>query len=497
MKKVLLVPFLLFTIASMGQTRYDNGPIILGNNFVTEGNWNKTTITYFFQNGTADIANNDEWNAVRQAFQLWADYAPFTFTEVTSSGAADIVISWAIGNHGDGTNNAFDGVDGVLAHAFFPPPANSGSIAGDIHFDDDETWTLAERPLFSGQPMDLVTVAAHEIGHALGLGHSNVNCALMNPFYEGSHRYLAQDDIDGIRSLYGTRSPIRSLNAGCSGGTYFVNNLPTGATVTWQSSNTAIATVATVNNEGIVTWTGTSDGQVTVTATINLPCGINVTETTSRHFGKPIIWSGFYTWTNYPYGSPMGLVESISGLNTVCYTVRPTVMTTIMDIRGASSVVWDKDYAPIGLIWGQSGNNLTITFRALNQAGDFYVTASNACGSVEKYYSFKSISCPSFARTNTQEGATQEQVKLSPNPAANYVNIITTKNAAATGIDLPVDFTITGVKVYDLLGRLRISQQINKSSTANINVSGLTNGIYFVEITDGKTKIKKHLQIVR
>lgn len=496
MKKAILIPFLLFAIVSMGQIRYDNGPIILGNNFVTEGNWNKTTITFFFQNGTNDIGGNEEWNAVRQAFQIWADYAPFTFTEVGSAGAADIVISWATGNHGDGADNAFDGVNGVLAHAFFPPPANSGSIAGDIHFDDDETWTLAERPIFSGQPMDLVTVAAHEIGHALGLGHSNVNCALMNPFYEGSHRYLAQDDIDGIRSLYGTRTPIRALDNTCNP-TFFINGLPTGATVTWTSSNTAIATIATVNNQGVVTWGGTNNGQVTITADITLPCGQTIVQTLTRHFGKPIIWSGFYTWTNYPYGSPMGLVESISGLNTVCYTVRPTVMTTNMDIRGASSVVWDRDFAPPGLIWGQSGNNLTITFRALNQAGDFYITASNACGSVEKYYSFKSISCPSFARTNTQEEDAKEQVKLSPNPAANYVNIVVSKNALATSLDLPADFTITGVKVYDLLGRLRISQQINKSSTANINVSELTNGIYFVEITDGTRKIKKNLQIVR
>src|ERR1044072_1715426 len=152
----------------MAQIKYDNWPDNPAANFVITGNWNRTNITYYFQNGTADIANNDEWNAIRQAFAIWADYAPFTFTEVTSAGAADIVILWGTGNHGD--NSPFDGLPAgpnVLAHAFSPPTSNSSSLAGDVHFDDAEAWTLDERPIFSGQPIDLVTVAAHEIGHAL------------------------------------------------------------------------------------------------------------------------------------------------------------------------------------------------------------------------------------------------------------------------------------------------------------------------------------------
>lgn len=159
--------------------------------------WEKLEIAYFFVNGTGKISGDDEKAVIKQAFDLWAQRTPLTFTEAVNRSQADIVVGWATGDHNDG--DPFDGPGDVLAHASFPNPYDDRQVF--LHFDDDERWVNS-----NSQNVDLLTVAAHEIGHTLGLAHSADPNALMYPSYGGPHRFLGEDDIAGVQSLYGVAS---------------------------------------------------------------------------------------------------------------------------------------------------------------------------------------------------------------------------------------------------------------------------------------------------
>nr|XP_004661959.2 stromelysin-1 [Jaculus jaculus] len=174
------------------------------NTFPGTPKWGKTQLTYRIVNYTPDLSREAVDAAIGKALRVWEEVTPLTFSRIYD-GEADIMVSFAVGEHGDFI--PFDGPGTVLAHAYAPGPG----LNGDAHFDDDEQWTE------DTTGTNLFLVAAHELGHSLGLFHSANPEALMYPVYKFSQNMaqfrLSQDDVNGIQSLYGsaTVSPDHSV----------------------------------------------------------------------------------------------------------------------------------------------------------------------------------------------------------------------------------------------------------------------------------------------
>uniref|UniRef100_A0A8C5Q726 Matrix metallopeptidase 20 n=1 Tax=Leptobrachium leishanense TaxID=445787 RepID=A0A8C5Q726_9ANUR len=164
--------------------------------FPGEPKWKKTTLTYRVAKYTSSLSKIEVDRALDMGLKAWSDAAPLNFIKA-NQGEADIMISFETGDHGD--SYPFDGPRGTLAHAFAP----GEGLGGDTHFDNAERWTSGTNGF------NLFTVAAHEFGHALGLGHSSDPSALMYPTYKYQHPigfHLPKDDVKGIQALYGTKT---------------------------------------------------------------------------------------------------------------------------------------------------------------------------------------------------------------------------------------------------------------------------------------------------
>lgn len=154
-------------------------------------------LNYYFSSYTGRLSQEQVRSEILRAMREWASVVKVSFAPgATADLRRTINVLFASGEHRDGY--AFDGAGKTLAHAFFPAPPNPETIAGDLHLDDDEPWQTASN-------IDLFSVALHELGHSLGLSHSDNPAAVMYPYYRRVST-LSADDIDSIREIYAAHS---------------------------------------------------------------------------------------------------------------------------------------------------------------------------------------------------------------------------------------------------------------------------------------------------
>jgi hypothetical protein len=118
-------------------------------------------LTYFLGEAPADVSQAVFADTVEEALDVWSDAADIKFAETKTPGLDDSL---------DITFAQLDGEGGTLARAFLPDDLNRSQIAGDVKFDVAENWEVGNAK--GSSAFDLLYVAVHEIGHALGLGHT-------------------------------------------------------------------------------------------------------------------------------------------------------------------------------------------------------------------------------------------------------------------------------------------------------------------------------------
>jgi hypothetical protein len=130
------------------------------------------------------LAFSEGWGKIKREKDV-----PFlTFHEVAPSEKAEIKFSW---QKMDGTGNAI----GTGSRA------GIDEDKGQIRFDREDPWSVPT----GLNAFHLETVAMHEIGHALGLGHilGTGQLAIMDPgFRKGRPRSLDRADIKEFRRIY-------------------------------------------------------------------------------------------------------------------------------------------------------------------------------------------------------------------------------------------------------------------------------------------------------
>lgn len=173
-------------------------PIRITYSFMPDGTSIGGVSSNLFQTMNA-VAPTATWqDQFRKAAAIWQQVAGFNIVEVTDNGDP-------VGGTGNQQNDSRFGdirIGGTAMHpaylgySLLPPPVNGGPDAGDIVINTAQTWKI-------NNDYDLLSVAIHEIGHSLGMGHSAITAANMYTYYAWMKQSLHSDDVAGIQYLYG------------------------------------------------------------------------------------------------------------------------------------------------------------------------------------------------------------------------------------------------------------------------------------------------------
>ena len=161
---------------------------------------------YLHPTGCADTGFDKSKAAIQAAFQSWQDVGCSTIA-FSYAGTATSQPSLGIWLHFQ--NGYWDqSVDGAAAYSVTTEYTYAGNIKkNEVVFNDAElVWTDQDLGPYASQ-QDIQGVAAHELGHSIGLDHSfHIDATMFFSAGGADMRTLEQDDQNGACFLYPTAS---------------------------------------------------------------------------------------------------------------------------------------------------------------------------------------------------------------------------------------------------------------------------------------------------
>ena len=257
----------------------------------------------------------------------------------------------------------------------------------------------------------------------------------------------------------------------CTSANYIISDLAAGASVVWSSSNSSLLPIN--SSTGIATKSGapSSNGWVTLTATITMPsCSQNVTRTKQVWVGPP-------------------KVDNIN--NTTGYTICTGIPETLVALPApqaiGTSYNWTIVSASSGYFEGGVTNQSYAEFtNPTAETTQIAVAASNSCGSQGASINLTSVNC-------------LMSYTVYPNPASDFITIGFDEPVNFEG--LPIEIVMYSEKSTNPLQTIDVRKVFSQKGFVNdkeikIDVKNLARGVYYLHFKYGKKNEPKSHRIV-
>ena len=441
------------------------------------GKVSKDTLSYFVDTSSTEKLSASEFiQAVQSSFNEWSNHSIFTFYQVTSSDEADFKIKFvASANHGDGVPFRIN----ELAHSFVP---NENVYCGEMHILDAVEWATDG----SANKYDLQTTVTHEIGHLLGLLHSNESEACLYQYYlsNGGHT-LHIDDCNRIWNLYGFPSGKVNIAGDMQlliQNDYYVRNLPRGASLSWNFTDEVPSNVSLVtypNNINLCTVSQSERTQFNTNLSATIKYGYIKVRNLTKYIYSTEGFTGTYSQMGYaqnnaftPDGPPIPI-----HLNSELVLYSPNFVGRTISHSGVTPSYFYYD------------NNKTIR-----------IVLSNAYDGQRLYVHANSNTGTSYLitlRVTTYGTDNIKDISLNVQDDNLKVSLIDTESDADRLYELSddMDNLYWHYEIINPINKRKMKEQDATGPDSYTNVSEWEKGLYLVRATIGGNILTKKINI--